>query len=282
MRRHGISPRKSLGQNFLIDLNIIDKIIKAADLTPADLVVEIGPGLGALTARAAARAGKVLAVEVDRGLLPALAEVLEGAGNVEIIRGDALDVDFDRLAGEKTDGAFGRGGKKYKLLANLPYYLTGPLLLRLLLERFNFALMVVMVQLEVAFRLTASPGTADYGALSVAVQYFTEPKVLFRVPRTVFYPPPGVDSAVVRLALRPAPAVTVRNEDVFFQVVRAAFGFRRKTLLNSLAASGLGPGREAWLEVLKRAGIDPQRRGETLSLSEFASIADSFLDAGGQ
>lgn len=278
MQRYGISARKSLGQNFLIDRNIIKKIVAAAGLTPEDLVVEIGPGLGALTVQAARSAGKVVAVELDRGLVPALAEILEGAGNVEVIQGDALEIDFDKLVGDKTGGAFGRGGKKYKLLANLPYYITSHLLMHLLLGKFNISLMIIMVQLEVADRLAAAPGTRDYGALSVAVQYFTEPKMLFRVPRTVFFPPPGVDSAVVRLLLRPVPAVTVRDEEAFFKVVRAAFGSRRKTLLNSLAGSGLGLDRETWQHVLQNTGIDPGRRGETLSLAEFASLADGFTN----
>ncbi|MCL6634387.1 MAG: 16S rRNA (adenine(1518)-N(6)/adenine(1519)-N(6))-dimethyltransferase RsmA [Peptococcaceae bacterium] len=277
MERYGISCRKSLGQNFLIDQNIVKKIVAAADLTSEDLVVEIGPGLGALTGQAARSAGRVLAVELDRGLMPALAEILAGAGNVEVMQGDALEIDFDRVVAEKTGGAYGPGGKKYKLLANLPYCITSPLLMHLLLGRYNISLMVVMVQLEVAARLAAAPGTREYGALSVAVQYFTEPKTLFRVPGTVFFPPPGVDSAVVRLLIRPAPAVAVEDEEIFFKVVRSAFGRRRKTLLNALAGSGLGPGRETWLSILDRAGIDPGRRGETLTLAEFASIANAFI-----
>lgn len=278
MSRHGIACRKSLGQNFLVDPHIMDKIVAAAGLTPADLVVEIGPGLGALTTRAARSAGKVLAVEVDRGLLPVLAETLAGAGDVEVIQGDAMEINFDRLVQEKTSGEFGRGGKPYKLLGNLPYYITSPLLMHLLLGRFHLSLMVIMVQQEVAARLGAVPGTKDYGALSVAVQYFTETKVLFRVPRTVFYPQPGVDSAVVRLEVRPEPAVAVRDENAFFSVVRAAFGHRRKTLLNALAGSGLGPDKEAWLTVLGCAGIDPGRRGETLTLTEFGALTEGFLD----
>jgi len=275
---YGIHARKSLGQNFLVDPNIANKIINAAELTPADLAVEIGPGLGAITARAAGRAGKVLAVEVDRRLLPVLAETLEGADNVEIFWGDALEINFDRLAEEKTGGVFGAGKKKYKLLGNLPYYITSPLLVHLLHGRFNISAMLVMVQLEVAARLSAAPGTGDYGTLSVTAQYFAEPKLLFRVPGTVFFPSPGVDSALVRLAVRPEPAVAVRDEKVFFKVVRAAFGHRRKTLLNSLAGSGLGPGREECLLALRRAGLDPGRRGETLSLSEFAALTDSFTE----
>lgn len=276
--RHGISPKKSLGQNFLVDPNIADKIISAADLDKTDLVVEIGPGLGALTARAARLAGRVIALELDHRLLPVLAETLQGLGEIEIIQGDALETNYDQLAEEKTGGAFGRHGKQYKLLANLPYYITSPLLLHLLLGRFNFSVILVMIQLEVADRLTAGPGTKDYGSLSVIVQYFTEPKILFRVPRTVFLPSPGVDSAVVRLVVRPKPAVAVQDEEFFFKVVRGAFGQRRKILLNALSAAGLGVSRENCLAALRMAGIDQRRRGETLNLAEFSSLADSLCE----
>ena len=278
MRRHNISCHKSLGQNFLVDLNIIKKILDSAELTSDDLVLEIGPGLGALTTQAAQNAGKVLAVEVDRGLLPVLAETLEGAGDVEVIEGDALKTDFDRLAAEKTGGLFGKGGKKYKLVANLPYYITSPLLMHLLTNRFNFSTAIVMVQLEVAERLAAGPGTKQYGALSVAVQYYTESKILFKVPRSVFFPAPEVDSAVVRLSNRVQPAVFARDEETLFKVVRAAFAQRRKTLLNSLDGSGLGPDKVTWLKLLERCSIDPSRRGETLTLAEFASLTGAYLD----
>ncbi|OPY58665.1 MAG: Ribosomal RNA small subunit methyltransferase A [Pelotomaculum sp. PtaU1.Bin035] len=277
LSRYKLSCRKNLGQNFLIDSNIANKIVAAAELRPTDLVVEIGPGLGALTARAAGSAGKVLAVEIDRGLLSALAETLEGVGDVKVIHGDALEIDFDNLVQERTGGKFGQGGERYKLLANLPYYITSPLLLRLLLKRYNISLMVVMVQLEVAARLAAAPGSKDYGALSVAAQYFTEAQILFRVPGTVFFPQPEVSSAVVRLAVRPEPAVPARDEETFFKVVRAAFGRRRKTLLNSLAGSEFGIGKGVWKAVLESSGIAPARRGETLSLAEFALITDNLL-----
>ncbi|MDD4170317.1 MAG: 16S rRNA (adenine(1518)-N(6)/adenine(1519)-N(6))-dimethyltransferase RsmA [Desulfotomaculaceae bacterium] len=279
LNRYQLACRKSLGQNFLIDRHIADKIVAAADLSPADLAVEIGPGLGALTTRAAGIAGKVLAVEIDRGLLPVLAEVLSGLENTVVVQGDALEIDFDRLVWEQTGGVFGRGGQQYKLLSNLPYYITSPILLRLLHERYNFSLMVIMVQLEVAARLAAAPGSKDYGALSVAVQFYTEVKLLFRVPKTVFFPAPAVDSAVVRLAVRKRPAVPVEDEKTFFRVVRAAFGKRRKTLLNSLATSDLGISKESWKTVLHSCCIDPDRRGETLSLAEFARLTDRLLES---
>jgi 16S rRNA (adenine1518-N6/adenine1519-N6)-dimethyltransferase len=281
MQRHNISCRKSLGQNFLIDNNIIDKIIAAAELANTDLVVEIGPGLGALTAKIARTADKVIAVEVDRGLVAVLAEVLEGIQNVEMVLGDALKTDFDQLIGERTGGQYGKNAKKYKLMANLPYYITSPMIMHLLLGRFNIAMIVVMIQAEVAERLAAPPGCKAYGALSLAVQYFTAPEILFRVPRTVFYPKPGVDSAVVRLSVRPEPAVSVSDETAFFKIIRAAFGKRRKTLLNALTGSDLDLDRETCLSALKNSGIDPGRRGETLNLEEFAVLTESILEAKG-
>ncbi|MCL6638424.1 MAG: 16S rRNA (adenine(1518)-N(6)/adenine(1519)-N(6))-dimethyltransferase RsmA [Firmicutes bacterium] len=272
MERFGIRARKSLGQNFLIDGNIIRKIVDAAGVGCDDAVVEIGPGLGALTATLARRAKSVIAVEIDRGLIPVLTETLAGAGQVRVFCRDALKTDFDALVEEQTGGVYGKKGKPYKLLANLPYYITSPLIMHLLTNRFHLSRMVVMVQLEVAARLAARPGTGDYGALTVAVNYFTSPALLFRVPRTVFYPVPAVDSAVVRLDARPEPPVAVADESLFFKIVRASFGQRRKTILNALAGAGLELSREARLEALDRAGIDAGRRGETLSLEEFAAL----------
>lgn len=281
LNRNNLSCRKSLGQNFLIDANIVNKIVQAADLQPDDLVVEIGPGLGALTVKAARSAGKVLAVEVDRGLLPVLAEVVATTGDVEIIHGNALQIDLDRLVQEKTGGQFGRDGRKYILLANLPYYITSPLLIRILQERYHISRMVVMVQSEVAARLAAAPGTKDYGVLSVIVQYFTDVQILFRVPRTVFFPAPAVESAVIRLLVRP-PAVPAPDEKTFFKIVRSVFGKRRKTLLNSLADAGFGVDKDLWKNILTCSGIDPGRRGETLNLDEFASLTGCLLEMAGK
>ncbi len=277
MKKHSISCRKSLGQNFLIDNNIIRKIIELAELTKSDLVVEIGPGLGALTMEIAHSVGKVIAIEVDRGLFKVLNELLTGLENVDMMLGDALKTDFDHLVEDKTGGEYGRTGKAYKLMANLPYYITSPILMHLLHSRFNISVIVIMIQLEVAERLVAAPGTKAYGALSLAVQYFTKPKILFRVPRTVFYPRPGVDSAVVRLQVRQEPIAVVHDEDLLFNIIRAAFGMRRKTLLNALTRSVLGIEREICLKGLERAGIDPGRRAETLSLGEFISLAENIV-----
>ncbi len=278
IRTHGFHVRKSLGQNFLLDANIIERIVQQANLTEQDLVFEIGPGLGVLTRRLAKDAGKVIAVELDNHLLPILAETLADYPNAEVVHGDALKMDFDRLAEERTEGTFGPQGKGYKLVANLPYYITTPILMHLITQGFHLDVLVVMMQREVAERLQALPGTKEYGSLSIAVQYYTIPEIVLKVPKTVFYPAPDVESAVIRLTRRSEPPVQVTSEEGFFRVVRAAFGQRRKTLLNSLTGSGLAS-KEIWQKVLVEANIDPGRRGETLSLEEFATLANTFMQA---
>lgn len=267
LRRYGIRPRKRWGQNFLINPGILEKIVAAAEISPADTVVEIGPGIGALTARLTALAGRVVAVEIDRSLVALLKERFSACPNLFLVEGDALKADFDALV--RAAG----GTLPYKVVANLPYYVTTPLLTRLLNTNFTVRLLVVMVQKEVALRLVARPGTKEYGSLSVLAQYRSEAELVAVVSRGSFFPAPAVDSAVVKLRLRSAPPVAVPDEGLFFRVVRAAFGQRRKTLLNALAGAGLGRGRQEWEAVLKQAGIDPQRRGETLDLAAFAAIA---------
>jgi 16S rRNA (adenine1518-N6/adenine1519-N6)-dimethyltransferase len=232
--------------------------------------VEIGPGIGALTGRLAEAAGKVVAVEVDPALVALLKETLSKFPNLYLVEGDALKADFNALVAA-AGGAF-----PYKVVANLPYYITTPLLTRLLTGNFRVALLVVMVQKEVALRLVARPGTKEYGAISVLVRFMAEPELVAVVSRGSFFPAPEVDSAVVRLTVRPSAPVTIPDEELFFRGVRAAFAQRRKTLTNALAGSGLGLGRDAWPEVLARAGIDPMRRGETLSLEEFAAVTRSL------
>lgn len=275
IQAHGFKVRKSLGQNFLMDANIIEKIVQAGNVTEEDLVFEIGPGLGVLTRRIARSAGRALAVELDNNLLPILKETLAEYPNADVVHADALKVNFDQLAAERTEGEFGPQGKAYKLIANLPYYITTPIIMHMLTSGFNLESLVVMMQKEVADRLQASPGGKEYGSLSVVVQYYTLPEIVTKVPRTVFYPAPDVDSAVIKLTRRPAPPVKLHSEENFFKVVRAAFGQRRKTLLNSLTGSGLDS-KETWLELLSQTGIDPARRGETLSLEEFATLANAF------
>ncbi|MGB9781970.1 MAG: 16S rRNA (adenine(1518)-N(6)/adenine(1519)-N(6))-dimethyltransferase RsmA [Moorellaceae bacterium] len=245
-------------------------MVEKAQLEPPDIVVEIGPGMGALTQELARRAGLVIALEIDRGLLSILREVIAGIDNVRLVEGDALKTDFDELVREALGAEFRGRLPSYKIVANLPYYVTSPLLLHLLGNNFNIQYIVVMLQAEVAERLVARPGGKEYGALSVFVQYFAEPQIIMRVPRTVFYPRPEVDSAVVRLVMRPRfPGE--EDREFFFRVVRAAFAQRRKTLANALC--GLTGAREPVEAALREAGINPLRRGETLSLEEFALLS---------
>lgn len=271
LAEHGLRLHKALGQNFLVDANIRDIIVGACDLQPSDVVVEIGPGLGALTAHLAANSRLVLALEYDRGLHALLTDDPPGA-NVVPVLADARQVNLDDLVAEYTGGEYGSGGKPYKVVGNLPYYLTSHLLWRFLVERFNVGLMVFMVQLEVAGRLLAAPGDKDCGALTVAIGYFCRTELVHRVPRTVFHPAPAVDSAVVRLVKRGVPPVDLPSEPLFFQLVRASFANRRKKLLNSLAGQMPDLSREGWARLLAAAGIAPERRGETLSMEEFATL----------
>lgn len=271
MAKHNISFHKSLGQNFLIDGNMVRAIADAADLSPSDLVVEIGPGIGTLTQELAERAGRVAAVELDRGLLPVLAETLQAYPNVQVVSGDALQVDFNDLVLSS-----GWIGTEFKIVGNLPYYITTPLIMHVLEQGFNFSVFVLMVQKEVAQRIVAAPGTKNYGVLSLAVQYYTVPELALKVPRTVFMPRPEVDSAVLKLVRRRVPAVQVVDEVMLFKIIRAAFGQRRKTLLNALTNACLGSSKEELSTVCAAVGIDPGRRGETLSMEEFGALADAL------
>ncbi|MTI82090.1 MAG: 16S rRNA (adenine(1518)-N(6)/adenine(1519)-N(6))-dimethyltransferase RsmA [Firmicutes bacterium] len=276
LSRHNFHTKKSLGQNFLIDGNIINKIINTAEITEQDMAVEIGPGIGVLTSSIAQKAQKVLAVEIDNKLRPVLAETLEPYNNAKVVFADAMDTNFDQLVYDNSGGKFGADVGKYKLVANLPYYITTPIIMHLLTNKFNLHSLVVMVQKEVGMRMAASPGTKVYGSLSVAVQYYTEAEVAFKVPKTVFYPKPDVDSVIVRLKVRDKPPVQVSDEELYFKVVRAAFNQRRKTLLNALSGSNIALDKEQWINILQSVNIDPKRRGETLDLKEFALIADNI------
>jgi 16S rRNA (adenine1518-N6/adenine1519-N6)-dimethyltransferase len=269
VQRHGFHFKKSLGQNFLIDPNILEQIVEAADLSEADGVLEIGPGIGTLTQALAESAGQVVAIEKDGRLLPILRETLASYPNVQIHHADVLETDLHALFEDYFLG------KKTSVVANLPYYVTTPIIMKLLEERLPLHHIVVMVQREVAERMTAEPGGKEYGALSVAVQYYTDPRVICRVPRTVFIPQPQVDSVVILLRVREQPRVYVSDPDYFFSVVRASFAQRRKTLLNNLQQNlpNRLP-RERITEVLEEIGIDPARRGETLSIQEFARLAE--------
>lgn len=273
--RHGFSFKKSLGQNFLIDQNILDKIVAAAGLDKTKGALEIGPGIGALTQKLADAAKVVTAVEIDNRLLPILAEVLEDQSHVEVVHGDVLKLDLRALMERRYADTTG-----VSVVANLPYYVTTPILMKLLEERLPLEHIVVMIQKEVAERMAARPGGKTYGSLSVAVQYYCEPELVCTVPHTVFIPQPNVDSAVIKLTLRAAPPVQVSDEAFFFRVVQASFAQRRKTLVNNLGALAGKEHRETLQTLLNDCGVDPGRRGETLSLQEFARISEALLERG--
>lgn len=273
--KYGFSFKKSLGQNFLIDQNILNKIVEAAELDETKGALEIGPGIGALTQRLAASAGKVTAVEIDNRLIPILRDVLSEDTNTEVIHGDVLKLDLKQVFEDRFSDVSG-----VSVVANLPYYVTTPILMKLLEERLPLEHIVVMIQKEVADRMAAKPGGKEYGSLSVAVQYYCVPQVVCIVPHTVFIPQPNVDSAVIKLSLRDKPAVDVPDEDHYFRVVQASFAQRRKTLFNNLTAFVGKDNREALTALLTGIGIDPARRGETLSLEEFASVSRAMLEAG--
>lgn len=273
--KYGFSFKKSLGQNFLIDQNILNKIVEAAELDKTKGALEIGPGIGALTQRLADAAGTVTAVEIDNRLIPILRDVLAEETNTEVIHGDVLKLDLKQVFAERFADVSG-----VSVVANLPYYVTTPILMKLLEERLPLEHIVVMIQKEVADRMAAKPGGKDYGSLSVAVQYYCVPQVVCIVPHTVFIPQPNVDSAVIKLSLRDKPAVDVPDEGHFFRVVQASFAQRRKTLFNNLTAFVGKDNREALTALLTGIGIDPARRGETLSLEEFAAVSRAMLEAG--
>ncbi len=255
---------KKLGQNFLIDAGIVQGIVDAADIHPGDKVLEVGPGIGTLTQGLAEAGAEVTAVELDKKLPAILAKTLEGYENVRIIPGDILKVNIPELM----------GGQPFKVAANLPYYITTPILMALLERHLPITHLVTMVQKEVAERMVAKPGSRIYGALSVAVQYYTAPEIVLDVPPRSFIPAPEVDSVVISCRVRENPAVRVKDEKMFFRVVKAAFGQRRKTLQNAMKAAGIE--KEAVKLSLEKADIDGTRRGETLSLDEFAAIADEL------
>ncbi|GGD99449.1 16S rRNA (adenine(1518)-N(6)/adenine(1519)-N(6))-dimethyltransferase RsmA [Paenibacillus nasutitermitis] len=273
--KYGFSFKKSLGQNFLIDQNILHKIVSAAGLDETKGALEIGPGIGALTQQLAQHAGRVTAVEIDNRLIPILRDVLAGQDNVHIEHGDILKLDLGDLIKRQFAGLSG-----VSVVANLPYYVTTPILMKLLEEKLPLEHIVVMIQKEVAERMAAKPGGKEYGSLSVAVQYYCEPELVCIVPHTVFIPQPNVDSAVIKLTVRKRPPVDVADENHFFRTVQGSFAQRRKTLYNNLTALVGKENRDRLAPLLESCGIDPTRRGETLSLEEFARLSRALLEAG--
>ena len=268
VQKHNFKFSKSLGQNFLIDTNVIDRILEGARVQEGDYVIEVGPGIGTLTKEMGRTAEKVVAIEIDKTLIPILEETLADFPNIEVINQDILKVDVQELVKEKLNGG------PVKLIANLPYYITTPIVMKFLEEDIPVTDIVVLVQKEVADRMNAQPNSKDYGALSVAVQYYCDTEIVAKAPRHMFMPQPNVDSTVIGLHVREEKKYNVDNEDIFFKTVKASFGQRRKTLLNSLG--GLGFLSKDQIKVaLQEANIDEKRRGETLSIEEFASLSNA-------
>ena len=263
-KRFDIKMSKKLGQNFLIKRGIVDEIVHAAELTPGEPVLEVGPGIGTLTQGLAQSGADVTAIELDRRLLEVLDTTLASYDNVRIIHGDVLKLDVPSIMNHKP----------FKVVANLPYYITTPIIMSLLESKLPIERLVVMVQKEVALRMVAKPGTKDYGALSEAVQYYTEPDIVLDVPPKSFLPAPAVTSSVIRCVLRDKPPVDVIDEKLFFRVVKAGFAQRRKTFSNTMKTTGLSKDRIE--ELLAKANIDGQRRGETFTLQEFADVANAW------
>ena len=271
--KYGFSFKKSLGQNFLIDPNILRNITEYAGLSEKTAAIEIGPGIGALTEHLARTSGKVVAFEIDQRLIPILDDTLSPYDNVKIINEDILEADVEAIINKELEGF-----DDIMVVANLPYYVTTPIILKLLMERLPIRGICVMLQKEVGDRISAQPGTKAYGSLSIAIQYYTEAEMVMTVPKTVFMPQPNVDSAVIRLTKREKPPVDVISEDFFFTVTRSSFAQRRKTILNNLT-SQLPQGKEKKdliQEALSAAGVEPARRGETLTIQEFGRLSDEL------
>ncbi|MBE5969287.1 MAG: 16S rRNA (adenine(1518)-N(6)/adenine(1519)-N(6))-dimethyltransferase RsmA [Lachnospiraceae bacterium] len=269
LKKYGFSFQKKFGQNFLIDNNILEKIVENAGVTKDDLVIEIGPGIGTLTQHLCEHAREVVAVEIDKKLIPILKDTLSEYDNVRVINEDILKVDVNKIAEERN------GGKNVKVVANLPYYITTPIIMGLFESNLPLESITVMVQKEVAERMQVGPGTKDYGALSLAVQFYSKPKVVLNVPAGCFMPKPNVDSAVIKLEKYEQPPVEVKDSKKMFKIIRAAFNQRRKTLTNSIANSGeLNYLKDDVGKALETMGLLSTVRGEALTLEQFAKLSD--------
>ena len=258
---------KSLGQNFLVDDSVLNDIVSGAEVSENDFVIEIGPGVGTLTAQILKKAKRVTAVELDNDLIPILQQELGDNPKFQLIHKDALKVDFNEVIGDE---------ESVKLVANLPYYVTTPIIVKLLKEQYNFKSLTIMIQKEVAERIDAEPNCKDYGSLSVLVQYYCNTSIVRKVPPTCFMPRPKVESIVIKLERLSEPRVKVKDEALMFEIVRSGFNMRRKTLWN--ATKSLGLDKEKLEAAFKNSGIDPKRRAETLSIEEFAALSDSIYD----
>ncbi len=274
LQKYNFRFQKKFGQNFLIDSHVLDKIIREADIGPEDFVLEIGPGIGTMTQYLCEHAGHVAAVEIDKNLIPILTETLAGYPNAEIIHVDVLKLDIAELARQKN------GGRSIKVVANLPYYITTPIIMGLFESRAPIRSVTVMVQKEVAERMRAKPGGKEYGALSLAVQYYAQPEIVANVPPNCFMPRPAVASSVIRLARYASPPVDTEDERLMFAVIRASFNQRRKTLANGVShAAGLPFSKEQVQQALKQLGLLADIRGEKLSLMQFAALSNQLKNS---
>ena len=274
LQKYNFSFQKKFGQNFLIDTHVLDKIIRSAEITKEDMVVEIGPGIGTMTQYLACAAGKVAAIEIDKALIPILEDTLEGYENVQVINGDVLKVDIAKLAEEEN------GGRPIKVVANLPYYITTPIIMGLFENHVPLKSITVMVQKEEADRMQVGPGTKDYGALSLAVQYYAKPYIVANVPPNCFMPRPKVGSAVIRLERYDEPPVQVEDEKLMFRIIRASFNQRRKTLANGLKNSPeLQFSKEEIEKAIEGIGKSVSVRGEALTLEEFAALSNLLCES---
>lgn len=271
LQKYNFKLQKKFGQNFLIDNNILEKIIDAAEVTKEDCVLEIGPGIGTMTRYLAKKAKNVVAVEIDKNLIPILYDTLREHQNVKIIHSDILKVDINRIVEEEN------GGRPIKVVANLPYYITTPIIMALFENHIAIQSITIMVQKEVADRMQAGPGSKDYGALSLAVQYYAKPEVITKVPASCFIPKPNVDSTVIRLTKYEKPSVEVKSEAYLFAIIRASFNQRRKTLVNGLVnAEKFSVSKEKVIEILGQMGLPPTIRGETFTLEQFAELSNAL------
>ena len=274
LQKYNFSFQKKFGQNFLIDTHVLDKIIRSAEITKEDMVVEIGPGIGTMTQYLACAAGKVAAIEIDKALIPILEDTLDGYENVQVINDDVLKVDIAKLAEEEN------GGRPIKVVANLPYYITTPIIMGLFENHVPLKSITVMVQKEVADRMQVGPGTKDYGALSLAVQYYAKPYIVANVPPNCFMPRPKVGSAVIRLERYDEPPVQVEDEKLMFRIIRASFSQRRKTLANGLKNSPeLQFSKEEIEKAIEGIGKSVSVRGEALTLEEFAALSNLLCES---
>lgn len=273
LKKYQFNFAKKFGQNFLIDTHVLEKIIRAAEITKEDYVLEIGPGIGTMTQYLCEAAGEVIAVEIDSNLIPILQDTLSAYNNVTVLHQDILKVDINRLVEEKC------GGKPIKVVANLPYYITTPIIMGLFESHVPIQSITVMVQKEVAVRMQVGPGTKDYGALSLAVQYYAKPYIVANVPPNCFMPRPNVGSAVIRLTRHETPPVSVKDEKLMFSLVRASFNQRRKTLVNGLSnSSEIAFAKDDILRAVERLGLGMTVRGEALTLEQFARLSDLFTE----